>query len=267
MRYLLFITLGAFIAFSCQSGKSTDQAADSTAPQGNPPAEGFNMVGSDAIAIEWADKVMEAMGGRKNWDNTRFITWNFFGRHALLWDKQEGKVRIESPADSLIFLIDIFNDTGKVKKGNVVFEQPDSITAYVERGKRIWINDSYWLVMPFKLKDSGVTLKYLAQDTTQEGTMAEILQLTFEAVGVSPQNKYKIYIDPATNLVCQWDFYSNATDPAPRFSMPWKNYQPHGAILLSGDRGKPQLSDIAVYAEVPAAAFESFDPVNAADLK
>ena len=45
----------------------------------NPPAKGFNAAGSDAKAVAIADQVMEAMGGRKAWDATRYITWNFLG--------------------------------------------------------------------------------------------------------------------------------------------------------------------------------------------
>ena len=46
----------------------------------NPPAEGFDIEGSNPIAILLADQVMNNMGGRASWDNTRFISWNFFGR-------------------------------------------------------------------------------------------------------------------------------------------------------------------------------------------
>ena len=44
--------------------------------------------------------------------------------------------------------------------------------------------------MPYKLKDSGVTLKYKGQDTLETGHPAEKLQLTFEEVGKTPENKY-----------------------------------------------------------------------------
>ncbi|MEJ2086172.1 MAG: hypothetical protein P8Y44_10915, partial [Acidobacteriota bacterium] len=46
----------------------------------NPPAPGFNAEASDDEAIVIADQVMEALGGRKAWDDTRYLTWNFFGR-------------------------------------------------------------------------------------------------------------------------------------------------------------------------------------------
>ena len=59
----------------------------------NPPAEGFNQSESDAKAIEIADAVMEKMGGWENWNQTRYITWRFFGRRMHVWDKWTGNLR------------------------------------------------------------------------------------------------------------------------------------------------------------------------------
>lgn len=262
MRFFLLASLLLIFTVACEQANQASAEAGAEEVTGNPAADGFNEEESDAQAIEWADKVMEAMGGRKSWDTTRYFHWNFFGRRTLLWDKQGQRVRIDSPGDSTTYLVNLADGTGKVKKGEVVFENADSLETYVGRGTRIWINDSYWLVMPFKLKDSGVTLNYVGQDTTLEGQTAEVLSLTFEEVGVTPQNKYLVYVDPATNLVCQWDFYTKADDEAPRFAMPWKSYSKHGDLQLSGDRGKPQLSEIAVFQEVPEAAFNSFDAID-----
>jgi len=262
MRFLFFTALLLVLTFACKDRSEPLAENTAQATTANPAAEGFNEEESDAKAIEWADKVMAAMGGRVSWDTTRYFHWNFFGRRTLLWDKQGKRVRIDSPFDSTTYLVNLAEGTGKVKKGDQVFENADSIATYVDRGRRIWINDSYWLVMPFKLKDSGVTLSYVGQDTTLEGKVAEVLALTFEEVGVTPQNKYLVYVDPGTDLVCQWDFYTKADDEAPRFAMPWKGYQAHGDLQLSGDRGKPQLSDIAVFQSVPDQAFESFDAID-----
>lgn len=262
MRFFLLASLLLIFTVACEQANQASAEAGAEEVTGNPAADGFNEEESDAQAIEWADKVMEAMGGRKSWDTTRYFHWNFFGRRTLLWDKQGQRVRIDSPGDSTTYLVNLADGTGQVKKGKMVFENADSLETYVSRGTRIWINDSYWLVMPFKLKDSGVTLNYVGQDTTLEGQTAEVLSLTFEEVGVTPLNKYLVYVDPATNLVCQWDFYTKADDEAPRFAMPWKSYSKHGDLQLSGDRGKPQLSEIAVFQEVPEAAFNSFDAID-----
>ena len=80
----------------------------------NPPAPGFDLAHSDPAAVELADSIMISMGGRENWDKTRYISWNFFGRRNLVWDKAEGNVRIESIPDSTIYLVNVNTGKGRV---------------------------------------------------------------------------------------------------------------------------------------------------------
>jgi hypothetical protein len=252
----LFLLIATFFSLQYCAQPATD------ADYGNPAAEGFNAEESDEQAIAIADEVMEAMGGRAAWDATRYIQWTFFGRRTLLWDKQTGDVRIEVPADSTIYLFNIFDKTGKVLLNGTDISATDSLDQYLEQGESIWINDAYWLVMPYKLKDSGVTLKYMGQDTMQGGAPADVLQLTFQEVGRTPDNKYLVYVDKEDRLVKQWQFFGNYQDPEPRFTTPWEDYQQHGAIMLSGDRGRSKLTDIAVLESVPEGAFTDLAPIE-----
>jgi len=257
--------LGGILLAACTSSSDTqsdpadEQSQQVFIPNDNFPAEGFDLEGSSSIAIIIADKVMNAMGGRKNWDATRYITWNFFGSRKLLWDKQTGNVRIESLKDDLKILVNVNEMTGKVWKNGSEQTDPDSLAYYLERGRNMWINDSYWLVMPFKLKDSGVTLTYIGESQTLLGEVSEELRLTFTNVGVTPQNAYHVWVSTETSLVKQWAYYSVHTDSVPAFILPWDNYQTYGQILLSDDRGERDLTDIAVLSEVPERIFQSFD--------
>jgi plasmid maintenance system killer protein len=224
----------------------------------NPPAPGFDVQHSDQKAIAIADEVMAAMGGRQAWDDTRYFHWNFFGSRTLDWDKQLGRVRIDSEKDRFRAIINLHDNTGKIEKNGQLLTHPDSITFYLQKAKSIWINDSYWLVMPFKLKDSGVTLKYVGERNTKEGQSADVLSLTFKGVGDTPDNKYEVYVDKQSRLITQWDFFVESGDQEPRFSTPWANYQKYGKILLSGDRGGDyRLTQLSV-APIEAARFERF---------
>jgi len=237
MKSPILLFLAAIFFISCQQ-QSTDY--------GNPPAEGFNLEQSDSIAIAIADSVMEAMGGRKAWDETRIITWNFFGRRTHTWDKQNGRNHIDIPAQNLVMDFDIETKEGTVIKDGEAMTDADSLDKYLQSGYEMWVNDSYWLVMPFKLKDSGVTLTYLGEDTLQTGEPAYKLQLIFDGVGVTPQNKYEVFVDTTDYLVKQWSYFPEADMIEPRFTLPWIDYKPYGNILLSGNRGQYTLSDIAV---------------------
>ena len=224
----------------------------------NPPADGFDMAGSDPKAVQIADQVMAAMGGRKAWDNTHLIAWNFFGARKLVWDKWTGDVRIDNLRNDQTVLMNVNNNKGRVFKNGKELTEPDSVAKYVKSGKEAWINDSYWLVMPFKLKDSGVTLKYVGEDSTKTGKAADVIQMTFKGVGVTPDNKYNIWVDKQSHLVTQWAHYPKYTDEQPRFTLPWGDYQKRGGILLSGERGDRDLTDIMVFTGLPGEVFSDF---------
>ena len=224
----------------------------------NPPATGFDAAGSDARAVQIADAVMVAVGGREAWDETQLITWNFDGVRKIVWDKWSGDVRIDNLHDDQTILMNINNDMGRVFRNGEELTKPDSVAKYVKLGKRTWINDSYWLLMPFKLKDAGVTLKYVGDEPTQAGKPADILQLTFKNSLAAPGSKYKIWVDKKSHLVSQWALYSKPTDKEPFFTLPWDDYQTHGDILLSGDRGDHELIDIMVFTGLPGEVFSDF---------
>jgi hypothetical protein len=258
MKNTLFLLL-LILLIACQPKNEKSVSEAPTDLDLNFPAEGFDIEGSDPIAIIIADRVMTAMGGKKAWNETRYISWNFFGSRKLLWDKQEGMVRIENQKDDKVILLNLTDMTGKVFKGGAELSNPDSLNFYLAQGNRIWINDSYWLVMPFKLKDSGVTLSYEKQDTTMTGAYCDVLRLTFSGVGVTPDNSYLVWVSSESDLVEQWAYYRDFSDEEPRWIRPWGNYQQMGNILLGDDRGDRDLSEVQVLAEVPAEIFTSFD--------
>jgi hypothetical protein len=239
-------------------GCNGDMTEKKTAEE-NPPAPGFDIANSDPAAIELADSVMAAMGGRENWDKTRFISWNFFGRRNLVWDKTEGRARIESIPDSTIYLVNLNTLEGRVRIKGEELTEPDSLKKMLERGKSIWINDSYWLVMPFKLKDTGVTLKYLGEDTAANGLMCNILELTFKNVGDTPDNKYRVYVDLKDNLVKQWAYYKDAAQDSASQVWPFDNYKKYGDILISADRSdKKGPANVRVDDKLPDETFTEF---------
>ena len=181
----------------------------------NPPMPGFDAEGSDAEAIAVADEVMEKLGGRRAWDESRYVTWQFFGSRTHVWDKHSGNLRFEN--DDMLVLMNLNTKKGRVFKEGQEVTDSAVLEEALHSAESAWINDSYWVFMPYKLKDSGVTLKYFGKGETVEGKAADVLELTFKNVGRTPENKYHVYVDEDSRLVTQWDYYPNASDPEPRF--------------------------------------------------
>lgn len=242
-RFLLLLLLPALLWLACSS--RTHAPADTQGP--------------DRKALAIADAVMRAQGGQASWAATRFISWNFFGSRSLVWDKHRGICRIEWKKRPWKVIVNLHDGSGRVQLKGEEQTHPDTLRKYLDLGKRAWINDSYWLIMPFKLRDPGVTLRYLGRKNTEAGQAADVLQLTFSNVGVTPENKYHVWVDTKTHLVTQWAFFKKYTDEKPDFINAWSDYQRKGKILLSGNRGKSgSLTDIQVSDSVPEGTFERF---------
>lgn len=251
MKKLLFV--GCFAAL----------LSASVAASGNPAAPGFDAAGSDAKAIELADAVMDAMGGRKAWDDTRFLTWKFFGNRLHVWDKQTGDIRVEwkqrNSDKSYVALMNINTKKGKAWEDGKALEG-EELERALRRAEGAWINDAYWLVMPYKLKDSGVTLKYLGEKADPEGNACEVLELTFKEVGRTPQNKYHVFVDKDSKLVVHWDYWKDKAVDEPRSLGPWKNWRKFGQIMLTDDHGRRKHTDVAVLDQLPASVFSDPAP-------
>jgi hypothetical protein len=223
----------------------------------NPAAPGFDAAGSDPRAVTLADDVMQRMGGRRAWDDTRYIAFCFFGGRRHVWDRHTGDIRVEGKdrdsGASYVVLMNLHSGEGRAwLDGDLVTDQTQH-DAMLEGAVGAWINDAYWLVMPYKLKDTGVTLRALGARPMKDGRMADVVSLTFADVGVTPENMYHVYVAQDSGLVEQWDFYARADDGEPRFQIPWHGWTRYGKIMLSGDRGDGRrLTEIGVYERLPA---------------
>ena len=258
-KSLLFIFVFAGILFSSCGEKEVAKSENNVKNEVNPAHVDFDLLHSDEKAIEIANKVMKSMGGRENWDNSKYLKWNFFGKRLHYWNKETGDIRIEIPSSDAIILMNINTLEGKVKLGDVEPTKADSLNKYLELGKEMWTNDSYWMFMPFKLKDGGVTLKSKQKRLMLNNEYAYALELTFSGVGETPDNKYIIYVDPYDYKIRQWDFFPTPTMKEPAFSTTWDNYLQYGNIELANVRSTDTLTGITVFEELSETVFTSFD--------
>ena len=117
-----------------------------------------------------AHQVMAALGGQQRWDALPGLRWTFgvsshdsvrfSRRHA--WDRRTGRHRVEGtlPGGARFVFVHTLGDSvhgaawldGRAIRG-------DSLHAFIRQANAMWVNDSYWFLMPYKLLDPGVTLK------------------------------------------------------------------------------------------------------------
>ena len=170
-------------------------------------------------AAQLADAVWKASGG-ENWAKVKTIDFTF---------------AVEKGGETLVSAEhhwDVAAQTDRVKwKGKEVtvnLAEPatdeDAKAAYAR-----WVNDSYWLLAPLKFKDRGTHFKAEGRKTI-DGAEHEVLLLSFDKVGLTPNDQYRLYIDPATKLLASWDYIP---EPGKSKHGTWENYQKSGGLNLA----------------------------------
>ncbi|MEM6794202.1 MAG: DUF6503 family protein [Acidobacteriota bacterium] len=229
----------------------------------------------DAKAIEIAERTLEAMGVAQAWQNTRFVRFEFFGFRLHHWDRHTGRHRMEGTTregQEYVVLHDVENageGGGSAWLDGEALEG-DRLADWVKNAYRAWINDTYWLTMPYKLLDPGVNLSYDGEETL-DGATYDKLKLTFEGVGLTPGDTYWAYIDRESGLMGRWAYSLQGWDAeTPPTEWRWLDWARYGEIQLASKRFDPAkereatLDKIAVFKSLPDSVFTSAAPVTAA---
>jgi hypothetical protein len=201
-----------------------------------PPARA-EMPDSDPRAIQVADQVMKALGGRERWDALPGLRWTFQTatgdtlrpprRHT--WDKHAGLHRVEGQGREGPYVIVHHMDgsAGQAWMNGTPIEG-DSLTRLMKRAMSLWINDTYWMLMPYKLRDPGVHLKYDGE--AREGhEVYDRLALSFENVGDTPGDRYWVYVNRRNHRVEKWAYVLQGTSPPPQV-WTWEGWEEHGGL-------------------------------------
>jgi hypothetical protein len=248
-------------------------AAASLAAQ--PPA--FDPSRSNAKSMAIADEVMKAMGGGEAWQQTRFLRFDFGveaeGKarppRSHWWDRQTGRYRLEGrtpEGDPYVVLMNLHTKQGSAWLKGAKLEGEEA-KKYLERAFGAWTNDTYWLLVPYKLKDGGVQLGYDGE--LKKGADAwDKLVLTFDNVGLTPKDKYWLFVNRRTHLIDRWDFVLKG-EKTPPTTFEWKGWKRYGGIMLSPERVDPAKGTKILFPvldapkSMPDAVFTSNAPVPA----
>jgi hypothetical protein len=204
-----------------------------------PAPAGAETAASDPKAVAIADQVMKALGGKQRWDALHYLRWTFEvsigdtlrpGRRHV-WDKYTGWHRVDGTnrAGQPFTYIENLNDSTGMAwvNGNPI--EGDSLRKLMRSAHGQWINDSYWFLMPYKLRDPGVTLKYDGDVRDSAGAVYDRLALSFEKVGMTPGDRYWVYVNRANHRVEKWEHLLQDSQPPP-VPWTWEGWEPHGGL-------------------------------------
>ena len=224
---------------------------------------------SDPKAVAAADRVMERLGGQEAWRATRYLRFDFAVERegktvmsrAHTWDRKSSRYRVEATDEAgrpVVVLMNLHSKKGQAWVGGEP-ASGDALEKLLESGYAWWVNDSYWLLMPYKLRDDGVVLTFAGIEAKQNGSWEKIL-MTFEDVGLTPKDKYWVFVNRNTGLVDRWEFVLKGADTPP-VPFDWHGWKAHGSIWLADDRTSPAdgtrifFPVLDVPASVPEAVF------------
>ena len=193
---------------------------------------------------EMADKVMDAMGGKKKFDADRFLTFRFvvekegkeLASYDHAWDRYTGRYRLDGTKDgkALRVLFNVNDRQGRVWLDGTELEG-DKAKPYLDTAYERFINDSYWLLMPWKWLDPGVTLHDEGEQKL-DGEEYDVVSLSFDNVGLTPKDRYWAYVSDKDGLMKRWQFVLQNDDGSPGTGDPtmftWEDWRDAGDGLL-----------------------------------
>ncbi|MGH7492754.1 MAG: DUF6503 family protein [bacterium] len=216
----------------------------------------------DSIATHLAEKVLAAAGGRE-----KFKACNYFSFHFVIesdtgvvadwrhdWDRRNNRYRLEGElptGEHVLMWMHLNNRTGRA------FQNGQPVP--VEEAKPLmglaysrFLSDFYWLLLPFKLHDPGVRLEYQGRQEIGQVSF-ETVRLSFaDKTGLTPENSYRLFIDPATFRIQRWEFF--ATPQSTPLVAWWENWQDFNGIALAMERRLEGTSRRILFEELVVSA-------------
>ncbi len=199
---------------------------------------------ADPRALQVAGLVMQALGGEEAWNKTRFLRFDFavesegkiVTSRSHYWDKWSGRYRVEgktTPGKNFLVLMNLNSREGSAWQDGKP-AQGDLEKELLERGYAVWVNDAYWLLMPYKLRDPGVRLR-LEGEAKVGDAACDKLALSFDGVGLTPKDRYWAFVNRTTHLVERWEYIlQDEKGPATRWD--WKGWTAYGKVQLAAER-------------------------------
>jgi hypothetical protein len=199
----------AVAASGCGAERTTFAANPSSVPA-------FDRAGSDPRALEIADRVIAAAGGRDRWAAAKQIRWSESivteaGKPPLklehAWDRWNGRhyLRLHAPAGDVVVLRSLYDGGGSAyaQAGGPMQKLTREQTEHALADARLrWEFDSSLLLIPFLLEAPGVKLTLIGERPGQgdEPAMDEI-KVAFDPKDKTRSLIYFVLVDRNTGLI------------------------------------------------------------------
>lgn len=217
------------------------------------PAASTSVPAPDPAALKVAQALYDAMGGQAGFDRARALRFTFAvsvkdtvrTSRTHWWDRQTNDYRLQLTSRDgkkglLIFDLDTKAGAAWVDGKRLAGGE---LQKMLERGYALFINDTYWLLMPAKLQDPGVHVTMDGQADVNNSP-CDRLKVTFDHVGLTPGDTYWAYVDRRSHLMTRWGMVlqgDRAKGDTTEVQYDWLDWKPAGPLTLA--TRKPQVGD------------------------
>jgi len=177
---------------------------------------------SGAKAEKLTEKMLHALN-YKGYQELETIRWTFREQHNYVWNKQKRTVEVKLPDIEVI--LDFQTNSHTVIRSSV----PDSVA--IDQAISNFYNDSFWLVAPFKIRDTGTTRKFVE---TNDGPG---ILVTYASGGVTPGDSYLWVLDEQYRPK-YWRLWTSNV-PIPGLKFEWTNWQQYQGVWFAPNHPGP----------------------------
>jgi hypothetical protein len=193
---------------------------------------------ADAIGKE----LIAALGGEKAWEKARQLRFDFVvdrdgkavARFSHVWDRYTGDYRVSGTDKSGAPFVVYFNVNSKDGQALVNGKpaEGEAREGLLKTAYGRFINDSYWLLAPWKIFDPGVHRAYDGEKPCPEGGTCDVLKLSFDAVGLTPKDVYWLWVTRDGRRMVAWQYVLNGAQEEPTTAL-WKDWRAFSGVSLS----------------------------------
>jgi hypothetical protein len=203
---------------------------------------------ADAVARE----LIASLGGTAAWEKARQFRFDFVvesdGKRVVdfhhVWDRYTGDYRLlgtdkAGAPYAVYFNVNTKQGTAFVNGRPV---EGDEKAKLLETAYGRFINDSYWLLAPWKVLDPGVQREYAGEKPGPDGALCDVIKLSFDNVGMTPKDVYWLWITRDGRRMVQWQYVLGGAAEEPTTAL-WKDWRTFGGIGLALEKpitGRPR---------------------------
>ncbi|HSS45268.1 MAG TPA: hypothetical protein VLO07_08005 [Thermoanaerobaculia bacterium] len=203
---------------------------------------------ADAVGQE----LLTSLGGPAVFEKARQFQFDFvvegegktIARFSHVWDRYTGDYRLAGTEKTGAPFTVYFNVNTRLGKAFVNGRpaEPQRQEQLLKTSYERFINDTYWLLAPWKIFDPGVHLAYDGEKPCPNGGDCDVLRLSFEeSVGLTPKDVYWLWISRQGRQMVAWQYVLGGAQEEPTTAL-WTNWKKFAGLSLSLDKpisGRP----------------------------